>query len=51
MLIEPFTTFVVPTVYCAYMELKLRAGLRDELLEMSLDEEMPPIASSDSVAA
>ena len=51
MLIEPFTTFVVPTVYCAYMELKLRAGLRDELLEMSLDEETPPIASSDSVAA
>ncbi|MCA9170101.1 MAG: efflux RND transporter permease subunit, partial [Planctomycetales bacterium] len=26
MLIEPFTTFVVPTVYCAYLELKLRAG-------------------------
>jgi Cu(I)/Ag(I) efflux system membrane protein CusA/SilA len=38
MLIEPFTTFVVPTVYCAYMEFKLRAGLRDELLEMSLEE-------------
>ncbi|MCA9071951.1 MAG: efflux RND transporter permease subunit, partial [Planctomycetaceae bacterium] len=38
MLIEPFTTFVVPTVYCAYMEFKLRAGLRDELLEMSVEE-------------
>ena len=47
MLIEPFTTFVVPTVYCAYMEFKLRAGLRDELLEMSLDEP----ARSASVAA
>ena len=35
MLIEPFTTFVVPTVYCAYMEFKLRSGLSDELLEMS----------------
>ena len=34
MMIEPFTTFVVPTVYCAYMEFKLRAGLRAELLEM-----------------
>ena len=34
MLIEPFTTFVVPTVYCAYMEFKLRSGLGDELLEM-----------------
>jgi Cu(I)/Ag(I) efflux system membrane protein CusA/SilA len=50
MLIEPFTTFVVPTVYCAYMELKLRAGLRDELLEMSLDDEPSANASSDSVA-
>ncbi len=33
MLIEPFTTFVVPTVYCAYLEFKLNAGLRDRLLE------------------
>ena len=38
MLIEPFTTFVVPTVYCAYMEFKLRVGLHDELLEMSTEE-------------
>lgn len=38
MLIEPFTTFVVPTVYCAYMEFKLRAGLHDELLEMSIED-------------
>ncbi len=51
MLIEPFTTFVVPTVYCAYMELKLRAGLRDELLEMSLADEASANSSSDSVAA
>ncbi|MCA9124514.1 MAG: efflux RND transporter permease subunit [Planctomycetaceae bacterium] len=42
MMIEPFTTFVVPTVYCAYMEFKLRAGLRDELLEMSLDDPSQP---------
>ncbi len=33
MLIEPFTTFIVPTVYCAYMELKMRAGLRDDFWE------------------
>jgi Cu(I)/Ag(I) efflux system membrane protein CusA/SilA len=33
MLVEPFTTFIVPTVYCAYMEFKIRVGLRDELLE------------------
>ena len=38
MLIEPFSSFIVPTLYCAYMELKLRAGLRDELLEMSIDD-------------
>ena len=40
MLIEPFTTFVVPTIYCAYLEFKLNAGLYDELLEMSLDHEL-----------
>lgn len=38
MMIEPFTTFVVPTVYCAYMEFKLRAGLSDDLLEMGSSE-------------
>jgi Cu(I)/Ag(I) efflux system membrane protein CusA/SilA len=38
MLIEPFSSFIVPTMYCAYMEFKLLAGWRDELLEMSLDE-------------
>jgi len=35
MLVEPFTTFIVPTVYCAYMELKLRLGVGDSLLEAS----------------
>lgn len=30
MLIEPFTTFIVPTLYSAYIELKMRAGLQDE---------------------
>jgi Cu(I)/Ag(I) efflux system membrane protein CusA/SilA len=27
MLIEPFTTFVVPTIYCGYLELRVRRGL------------------------
>ena len=31
MLVEPFTTFIVPTLYCAYMEFKLRAGFEDEV--------------------
>jgi Cu(I)/Ag(I) efflux system membrane protein CusA/SilA len=33
MLIEPFTTFIVPTLYCAYVEFKMRAGLKDEYWE------------------
>ena len=41
MLIEPLSSFIVPTLYCAYLEFKLRAGLRDELLEMSLDDTTP----------
>ena len=32
MLIEPFTTFIVPATYCGYMELKLRAGFQDQML-------------------
>ena len=51
MLIEPFTTFIVPTVYCAYVEFKIRAGLRDELLEASLDEETLESRAPDSIAA
>ncbi len=38
MLAEPFTTFIVPTVYCAYMELKLRLGVEDRMLADSGDE-------------
>ena len=32
MLVEPFTSFIVPTLYCAYMEFKLRLGFEDQLL-------------------
>jgi Cu(I)/Ag(I) efflux system membrane protein CusA/SilA len=38
MLIEPFTSFIVPTLYCGYLELKMRAGFRDRLLEMKEGE-------------
>ncbi len=51
MLIEPFTTFVVPTVYCGYLELKLRAGLHDELLQMSADEHDSLDTEVESMAA
>jgi Cu(I)/Ag(I) efflux system membrane protein CusA/SilA len=51
MLIEPFTTFVVPTVFCAYMEFKLRAGWNDALLEMSeADNEAHDYASNSQIA-
>jgi len=30
MLVEPFTTFIVPTIYCAYLEFKYALGIPDE---------------------
>jgi len=33
MLVEPLTTFIVPTLYSAYVEFKMRAGLQDEYWE------------------
>jgi len=33
MLVEPFTSFIVPTLYCGYMELKMRIGLHDDCWE------------------
>jgi Cu(I)/Ag(I) efflux system membrane protein CusA/SilA len=33
MLIEPFTTFIVPALYSAYMEFKMRVGLRDPFFQ------------------
>jgi Cu(I)/Ag(I) efflux system membrane protein CusA/SilA len=47
MLIEPFTTFIVPTLYCAYVEFKMRAGLQDEYWE---DEEHASAAGDNLVA-
>jgi Cu(I)/Ag(I) efflux system membrane protein CusA/SilA len=35
MLVEPFSSFVVPTLYCAYMELKIHAGFQDQRLATS----------------
>ena len=32
MLAEPFSSFIVPTLYCAYMEMKIRVGFSDQLL-------------------
>lgn len=41
MLIEPFTTFIVPTLYCAYVEFKMRAGLQDDYwAEQAIDPQV-----------
>lgn len=39
MLAEPFASFIVPTLYCAYLEIKLHLGMRDPL--WNEDETMP----------
>ena len=44
MLVEPFTSFIVPTLYCAYMEFKLRAGVGDRLFAKT--EDVPQTAAA-----
>jgi Cu(I)/Ag(I) efflux system membrane protein CusA/SilA len=39
MLAEPFTSFIVPTLYCAYLEFKMRFGFKDSLWDGT--DEMP----------
>ena len=39
MLAEPLTSFIVPTLYCAYLEAKMRLGFADPLWDG--DEEIP----------
>lgn len=51
MLIEPFTTFIVPTLYCAYMEFKMRAGLHDDFWEGTEDAGAPENAREAVVSA
>ena len=51
MLIEPFTTFIVPTLYCAYIEFKMRAGLQDDYWASAESHRTREDVSSASVAA
>jgi Cu(I)/Ag(I) efflux system membrane protein CusA/SilA len=47
MLAEPISSFVVPTLYCAYLEIKMRFGFEDPLWaggEQSPEEEMMKVA-------
>ncbi len=51
MLVEPFTTFIVPTLYCAYLEFKKRAGFTDPSWSppeqnLSPDQQPDPAATS-----
>ncbi len=43
MLAEPFTSFIVPTLYCGYMELKMRMGLHDPLWEAHASSRSPSV--------
>ncbi|QDT04967.1 Cation efflux system protein CusA [Rubripirellula lacrimiformis] len=47
MLAEPFTSFIVPTLYCGYLELKMRFGSHDELFDEcdSIQQEEAVIAT------
>ena len=45
MLVEPFTTFIVPAVYCGYMEFKMRLGLRDPVFADHEDRMQEKIAA------
>lgn len=38
MLVEPFTSFIVPTMYCFILELKMRLGLGDSNLVVEKDD-------------
>ena len=42
MLAEPFSSFIVPTLYCAYLELKMRFGFSDPLWEGSAQPPATP---------
>lgn len=42
MLVEPFTSFIVPTLYCGFLEFKIRAGLKDDLWSASGGEDQDP---------
>ncbi len=50
MLVEPFASFIVPTIYCAFLEFKWRAGLRDEIWD-GAPEGAPGLREGESLAA
>ncbi len=51
MLVEPFASFIVPTLYCAFLEFKMRAGLSDEIWQEENDASAHSPAEVDPLAA
>jgi len=51
MLIEPFTTLIVPTLYCAYMEFKMRAGLQDDYWAEAEDNDQAENAEEPAISS
>jgi Cu(I)/Ag(I) efflux system membrane protein CusA/SilA len=50
MLVEPFASFIVPTLYCAFLEFKMRAGLKDEIWDHA-DNDILDRTTAESLAA
>jgi Cu(I)/Ag(I) efflux system membrane protein CusA/SilA len=48
MLIEPFTSFIVPTMYCGYMELTMRFGRR-ETSDMDEDQTIDEVSAGSAM--
>ena len=51
MLIEPFTTFIVPTLYSANVEFKMRVGLHDDYWAESEEQHSDEAGTIGNVAA
>ncbi len=45
MIIEPLTSFIVPTLYCAYREFRIKAGLDSSEVAIALETAKPAPAS------
>lgn len=50
MLIEPFTSFIVPTLYCAYLEFKMHAGFAHVPCSSTEEESQPEDAAMSCAA-
>ncbi len=44
MLVEPFASFVVPTLYCAYLEFRLHTGARFGVLNAIFDNGLEEVS-------